>query len=67
MNADPFWRSLPAFGAVIFKQRIARKLSADALASAAEFSVDELGRMERGHLSPTLPEFLGKPKLYAST
>ena len=57
MNADPLGRLLPAFGAMIFKQRMVRKLSVDALASAAELSVDELGLMERGHLSPTLPEF----------
>jgi transcriptional regulator with XRE-family HTH domain len=57
MNADPLWRLLAAFGAVIFKQKMARKLSADGLATATELSVDDLTLIERGHLSPTLPEF----------
>ena len=51
------WRLLPAFGAMVFKQRMALKLSADALASATELSVDELTLVEHGHLGPTLPEF----------
>jgi transcriptional regulator with XRE-family HTH domain len=57
MSAHPLWRLLPSFGATLLKQRMARNLGADALATAADVPIHELTLMERGHLSPTLPEF----------
>jgi transcriptional regulator with XRE-family HTH domain len=50
-------RLLPSLGFLLIQHRNKLKWSVNALAAATEISVPELKSMERGHYSPTLPEF----------
>jgi transcriptional regulator with XRE-family HTH domain len=56
MSADPLVRLLPAFGDVLVRRRDQRKLTVDALASAARLSVAEVKGLERGDYGPTLKD-----------
>jgi transcriptional regulator with XRE-family HTH domain len=57
VTTDPLSRLLPTFGTLLCQQRSGRKIGVAAFASAAEVPIGELELIERGHLSPTLPEF----------
>ncbi len=57
MSTDSLSRLLPAFGKVLVRYRVERKLTVEALADAIQLPFDEVERMERGHYGSTLPEF----------
>jgi predicted transcriptional regulator len=56
MSADPLVRLLTVFGDVLVRHRDQRKLTIDALASAARLSVAEVKGLERGDYGPTLKD-----------